>query len=168
MPGPNSPYTSLDSNQVIQRVFEESQDRLRVDAQVTATLGTVECIVSAASGDNIAITSQDGTKTLAVNTNGSINAEPAPFSSFKATQVSVGISATRLDPTPLTNRKNVKIKITLNGNVAVYIGESSGVTTATGYYLANDEWIEIPVSETQEIWAIASGDAPIAYVMEFA
>lgn len=71
--GPNSPYSKLDQNQILQRVFEEGEDRLRVDAEVTATVGTVECIIDASSGDNIAIASEDGSKFLTINPDGSIN-----------------------------------------------------------------------------------------------
>lgn len=71
--GPNAPYSRIDQNHITQRVFDENTDRLRVDAEVTATIGTIECIINASSGDNIAITSQDGTKTLLINPDGSIN-----------------------------------------------------------------------------------------------
>lgn len=71
--GPNKPYTTLDQNQIAQRTFDEINDRLRVDAEVTAVIGTVECIISAASGDNIAIADQTGANKLNVNTNGSID-----------------------------------------------------------------------------------------------
>jgi hypothetical protein len=70
--GPNAPYTNLDQNQILQRAFEENEDRLRVDAEVTATIGTIECIINAASGDNIAITNQDGTNPLQMEPDGSI------------------------------------------------------------------------------------------------
>src|ERR1035437_1989017 len=71
--GPNIPYSNLDQNQILQRVFDESQDKLRVDANIATPLGTVECIISAASGDNIAITNQDGSNPLVINTDGTIN-----------------------------------------------------------------------------------------------
>lgn len=101
MPGPNAPYTNLDSNQVIKQVYDEADDRLRVDAVVSATIGDViidaeesdiaikdrvtdnllkinsdgsidaNVVVSASGGDNIAIS--DGTDTLQVNPDGSIN-----------------------------------------------------------------------------------------------
>ena len=101
MPGPNAPYTELDSNQVIKQVYDEADDRLRVDAVVSATIGDViidaeesdiaikdrvtdnllkingdgsidaNVVVSASGGDNIAIS--DGTDTLQVNSDGSIN-----------------------------------------------------------------------------------------------
>jgi len=70
--GPNAPYTKLDQNHILQRVFEEDNDRLRVDAEVSAVIGTVECVIDAASGDNIAIANANG-NTLKVESNGSIN-----------------------------------------------------------------------------------------------
>ena len=42
MPGPNVPYSKLDYNQVIVQSFDESKDRLRVDAQVSATISDIE------------------------------------------------------------------------------------------------------------------------------
>ena len=44
--GPNAPYTGLDQNQILQRSFEESEDRLRVDAEVSAVIGEVTVIIS--------------------------------------------------------------------------------------------------------------------------
>jgi len=101
MPGPNSPYTSLSADQVLQQAFDESADRLRVDASVTASIGDIQIDaeesdiaikdrvtdnllaiendgsinanvnIDAASGDNIAIS--DGTNDLAIEADGSIN-----------------------------------------------------------------------------------------------
>ena len=36
----------LDSGQIIKRAFDESEDRIRVDAEVTATIGSVEVVIS--------------------------------------------------------------------------------------------------------------------------
>jgi hypothetical protein len=65
--------TKLDMEQVIRRAYDEPQNRLRVDAQVSATIGTVNVIIDAASGDNIAITSQTTGFSLEPNSDGSIN-----------------------------------------------------------------------------------------------
>lgn len=112
MAGPNAPYTQLDDSQVIRQAFDETTDRLRVDAEITATIGVLEVEIDAADGDNIAISDgvkdvtitsvaakngldvniintevpvelaagsevqlTDGTDTLAINANGSINVE---------------------------------------------------------------------------------------------
>lgn len=64
----NPNRTLLDSNQIFQRSFDEDTDRLRVDAEVTATLGAVECIITQTS-DSIAI--GDGTDLYTGTTIGS-------------------------------------------------------------------------------------------------
>jgi len=69
------PYTKLDMEQVIKRSFDEPNDRLRVDAEITASIADVNVIIDAASGDNIKIS--DGVDDLAINPDGSINANVA-------------------------------------------------------------------------------------------
>lgn len=61
----------LNADLVLRKAFDEDTGKLRVDAEVTATLGTVDVVIDASTGDNIAIS--DGTNTLAVNADGSIN-----------------------------------------------------------------------------------------------
>jgi hypothetical protein len=73
MSGISPPGTKLDADQVIRRVYDETENKLRVDAEVTAVIGVVEVIIDAAGGDNIAIASADGSNFLTVNPDGSIN-----------------------------------------------------------------------------------------------
>jgi hypothetical protein len=70
MAGPNSPYSQLDANQCIQQAFDETQDKLRVDASVSVTeiQGEVSVEVDAADGDNIALYNADGSKKVTVST----------------------------------------------------------------------------------------------------
>lgn len=90
--------TKLDANQVIKQTYDEANQRLKVDAQVSATIsdvriedsdgdelkvnpdgslnvniagGSLQVEIDAADGDNIAIS--DGTNTLAINPDGSLN-----------------------------------------------------------------------------------------------
>lgn len=91
--------TKLDANQVLKQAYNESDNRLRVDAAVSATISDVKISdpdgdtleinpdgslnvavtgpmaveIDAADGDNIAIS--DGTHTLNVNPDGSINTQ---------------------------------------------------------------------------------------------
>lgn len=69
--GPNAPYTRLDQNQILQRVFEEDDDQLRVNATVTATIGDV---VIDAEQSNIAIKDPVTDNVLKINSDGSIDA----------------------------------------------------------------------------------------------
>lgn len=90
--------TKLDANQVLKQAYDEPNQRLRVDATVSASIGDVTIVdpdgdalnvnpdgsinvniaggglqveISAADGDNIAIS--DGTNTAAINPDGSLN-----------------------------------------------------------------------------------------------
>lgn len=122
--GPNAPYTNLDQNQILQRAFEEGEDRLRVDAEVTAVLGTVECVISAASGDSIAIS--DGTDTLSVNPDGSINVNvvTSTAGTYKviydeATGIASGVTEILIDFSPIINTRLVQIDVS-GTNIATY------------------------------------------------
>ena len=64
------PYTQLDQNQILQRVFDEANDQLRVDATVTASIG--ELVISA-TDSNIAIKDPISGNIVKVNADGSID-----------------------------------------------------------------------------------------------
>lgn len=72
MAGTKAPLgTGLSADQTIVRAYDEANNRHRVDAQVTATIGTVDVAIDATT-DNIAIRDSDGNE-LNVNPDGSIN-----------------------------------------------------------------------------------------------
>ena len=124
--GPNIPYSNLDQNQILQRVFDESQDKLRVDANIATPLGTVECIISAASGDNIAITNQDGSNPLVINTDGSINVKieqnavpPVKIRYNEISDIASGVTTDLISFTPSIDIKVIGVNV--NGtNIATY------------------------------------------------
>ncbi len=62
------PGKFLNQENIIKKVFDETSDSLRV----TAKIGGVDVNLSAAAGDNVAIS--DGVDTLVINPDGSINA----------------------------------------------------------------------------------------------
>lgn len=72
MPGPNSPYTNLDAAQVITQAFNESEDRIRVDAEITAVIGVVEVAISA-SEDSIQSWTRDGVGNPITSTGGKLD-----------------------------------------------------------------------------------------------
>lgn len=76
----NPKFSQLDEREIFQRSFDESSDRLRVDAEVTATFGTVECVISAQSGDSIIIS--DGTNNLKVTAAGEITVKATALDSI--------------------------------------------------------------------------------------
>lgn len=78
--------SKLDPAQIIRKSYDESGNRIRVDAEINNIEVAID--VTAASGDNIAITSQDGTKTLNINPDGSINTNAGNQDAFGRTRVS--------------------------------------------------------------------------------
>lgn len=62
----------LNADIALRRSFDSSRDRLKVDAEVQATIGDVNVIIDAASGDNIAIKDSDGHE-LDIQADGTIN-----------------------------------------------------------------------------------------------
>jgi hypothetical protein len=82
-----NPFPSqLDQTQIIQQVFDDNRDALRVvidkanpifsvnaNVQVDTVNADISVDIQAAAGDNIAIASQDGNNHLIVNPDGSIN-----------------------------------------------------------------------------------------------
>jgi hypothetical protein len=106
--------TKLDANQVIKQAYDEDNQRLRVDASISASIGDVSIVdsngneldvnadgsinvnlnggslqieVSAADGDNVAIS--DGTNTVVVNPDGSLNTNITGSVSVTATDLDI-------------------------------------------------------------------------------
>jgi hypothetical protein len=110
--------SKLDADQVLRRAYDEPNNRLRVDAQVTATIGTINVVIDAASGDNIKIS--DGVDTLDINPDGSINVK---------TTINHTTSSTRLgDGTNLITSTAAGLKQGLDVNV---INQTNGSTIIT-------------------------------------
>lgn len=118
--------SKLDQEQIIKRVYDEPNDRLRVDASVSASIGDVSIIdsdgnelevnpdgsinanisgsldleINAADGDNIAIS--DGTNTLDINTDGSLNAKiTGPVQTIDNLSISGSLRVDQVSPTLL-------------------------------------------------------------------
>jgi hypothetical protein len=130
MPGPNVPYSQLDFNQVIVQSFDESKDRLRVDAQVSATISDIE-IKDPVSGYSLKINS-DGS----INTNIILSAASDSIKSW--TQDGIG--------NPIGSVSgSLNVNIPLIGNTLSLYNEItsvvSGVLTTINTYI-------VPVGKT--------------------
>ncbi len=82
--------TKLDAAQVIRRAYDESLNRIRVDAEVTAVIGTVDVIINSAT-DNIAISTPSG-NFLLINPDGSINVNSAIDQSVDSIKLGDGVN----------------------------------------------------------------------------
>lgn len=65
--------SKLDANQVLRLSYDDDKNRLRVGAEITASIADIDVHIDSASGDNISIASADGLNPMIVNPDGSIN-----------------------------------------------------------------------------------------------
>lgn len=165
----NPTPSQLDPGQIVKRAYDESTDRWRVDAAITAPSGT--SILIDATTDSIKVGNTSTGPFLNVNADGSINTTTtsvSALSTFQTTQYSVGTTAVQLAPTALTGRKAISIKAFNTAGNYVYVGNSSAVTTTSGYLLGSLDSISLDLGPAQGIWAIASAAGQTVFVMEIA
>lgn len=143
-----------DYTQGIKESYDPALERIRVDALIT-----------------------DGIDALLINSDGSINVEGVisgevtvdqnGLANIKTTQYTVGTSAVQLTPTPLANRKSLSIKAhTTSSTELVYIGNTSGVTTSTGYPLFDGDSIQIDLTDASNLYVIGTLAGQKVYVLE--
>ena len=98
---------------------------------------------------------------------GTVNANIEGLSTFQTSQFTIGTSAVQLTPTPLVGRSSMSIKAkTTSSADIIYIGNSSGVTSSTGYALFAGDSLQLDLTDAHVIWAIGSNAGQLAYVME--
>lgn len=125
--------SKLDASQVLQHAFDDSTSRLRVDTEAVIIDGAIEVAINA-ENDSIAVS--DGTNTLAINPDGSINvvdsgSSPIVFSNVdyyfnEAPSVLPGVETQIFALTATITDLNI-IKIDASGNnIAKYILKIDG------------------------------------------
>jgi hypothetical protein len=157
----NPNLSHLDQGQILNRVFDPLEDRLRTDAQSSVTIvGDIECDIDASTGDNIALASADGSKKVDVETVGGKNgldvnvlnqiaSTPIGLSTAIRTQrVTVTDVATELPPIALTNRNTISVRVI--GTATVYFGDNS-VSASDGYPKFQFEEIFMDVRDNNSV-----------------
>lgn len=125
--------TKLDSEQVLKRSYDETKNRIRVDAEVTATIGPVDVIIDAASGDSIKIS--DGVDTLLVNADGSINVVADVILSHTNDSVRLGDGTNLFTSTTIGPKTALDVNVINNvitpGTLVNTFNTASSVASAT-------------------------------------
>lgn len=111
-----------DADQVLRAVMDDDTNRLRVDATVTAVLTDIE--IRAATGDNIAITNQDGTNPLVIEADGSINTN----TTIVGGELAVEISAADGDNIAISSQDGAN-KMSVNADGSINVTDSGGSLT---------------------------------------
>jgi hypothetical protein len=118
---------------------------LAVTFDGTISIGQVE-IKGSPSGD-----------LLNVNADGSLNVNLEGLTAFQTSQYTVGLTPVQITPTPMPNRSSVGFKaVIVTTTDAIYIGNSSGVTTSTGYPLFSRDTLEMDLDAGETIYAVST------------
>lgn len=119
-----------DGFQVLRAVMDDDTNRLRVDAEVTAVVTDLE--IRASSGDNIAITNQDGTDPLVIEPDGSINTN----TTIVGGELAIEIDAADGDNIAISNQAGTN-KMEVNPDGSINITDNGGSITVDGTVTAN-------------------------------
>lgn len=94
--------SKLNSNLALRRAFDPNTDKLNVSAEVTATIGNVNVVIDATS-DNIAIKNSTTGNELAINPDGTLNANVIVDRNSDSITTFAGDESFRLDDTSTPN-----------------------------------------------------------------
>lgn len=162
----NPLITLLDPGQIVKRVYDESQDRIRVDAQVTATMSGSQEVVISQYDDSIAIgdgsnlftgTDVNAKHGLDVNVIGGVVSGEFTSSGLgkglRSQRIIVTDQPTKVPLIPLADRNGMSIRIW--GSNFVYFGNSD-VTVNEGYPKRQYEEIVLDVKDNAavELYAV--------------
>ncbi len=104
----------------------------------------------------------------AVTVSGTVTADIAGLTAFQTSQYTIGLTAIQITPTPLANRSSVSMKVVCNSNTIIYIGNSSAVTSSTGFPLFNGDSVQLDITGAQSIYAISNFASNTLFALEIA
>ena len=115
---------------------------------------TVDGTVAATQSGSWSVGLTDGTDTLAINSDGSLNVQSAEagYADWQTSAVSVTSTATQIGATPLTGR--LKCVIQNLGSQDMYIRKANTVTTSNGLLIPKGASQEIGLDDGATIWGI--------------
>lgn len=167
--------TSLSGDSVLRQVYDPPTESLKT--LITANISGAQEVIISAVDDSIKIGDGAG-HFLAVNADGSINTSGTStvtgtvnsnivgLTNFQTSQYTIGTSAVQITPTPMAGRSSMSLKVKTVGGGIVYVGNSSGVTTSTGYALFNGDSLQLDLTAAHVVYAISDGAGQTLFALE--
>lgn len=128
----------LNQEQILQRAFDEAQDKLRVDSSISINeiQGEVSVEIDAADGDNIALANADGSKKVTVTTIGSkealdVNVANLDITVSTPTIVNINIPNANTEQSYIILAGTKRISAKLRGVAELKIAYNSGTSGST-------------------------------------
>jgi len=130
--------------------------------------GSVASNVSIVQGANTATVDAGGNLhvTGSSTVSGTVSTDLNGLANFKTTKYTVGLTSVILATPALTNRSSMSFKAVCTGGAAIFIGNSAGVTTLTGYILFNGDSLQLDLTGATSPYAIADAVGQTLYVLE--
>jgi hypothetical protein len=122
--------------------------------------------VSIVEGGNTLEVNPDGSINVAGILTGNVTTDLNGLNFFQTSQYMVGLTAVQLGSTPLSNRSSLSVKVVCTLGAIIYIGPTSGVTTANGYPLFNGDSVQLDLTPAHQLWAVASAAGQLACLLE--
>lgn len=149
--GLNPKPSALDQDQIIRRVFDPDNDKLRVDATVSLEPGSLtlndvddSIAIGDGTGKHVTVTTIGAKNGLDVYIEGGVIAQGGLSIGIKTSKIVVTDVPTKLPTIPLNNRNSMSIRVW--GANTVYIGDSS-VDATTGYPKLQYEEFSIDIKD---------------------
>jgi len=145
-----------------------------ISGDVNVTQGTSPWVVSATDLDirdishvSDSIKIGDGTDFLAINADGSINAQftESGYSSWSVSTATVGASEVQLASSPLSNRLRVEIQV---GSKDLWVRHATGVSTSNGLRIPKGSSWDIALDAGASIYAISDGASADVRIAQYA
>jgi hypothetical protein len=138
------------------------------DGSVTPGTAATESLLTGAVYNSTAPSLTPGQQAaLQSDANGNLRIDLVGLPNFQTSQYTVGTLAVQITSTPLALRSCISLKALINTTTdIIYIGNSSSVTTSTGYPLFNEDSISFDITSSTTIWAIATSAGQTLCVME--
>jgi hypothetical protein len=159
--------------------IQDGGNSITVDGTVelgATTLAALESITVVASDLDIrdlthvsdSVKVGDGTDFLAINADGSINAQfiEGGYASWSVVAATVNATESQLVSSPLTGRLRVEIQNL--GNKDIWIRQATGVTTSNGLKIPKGSSYEQALDAGAQIWAIADGASADVRIAQYA
>lgn len=149
---------------------EKAEDSAHADGDIGQFILAVrqDTLASSVSADgDYAALKVDSLGALWTRISNTVSILPQAMSSMNVNSATIGVTATNLISTPLSNRRKVLVQ-NVSGNRTLYIGHNSSVSAANGVRLSAGASIEIEAGPSLDIYVVASGAGCDVRYMELA
>lgn len=132
--------------------------------------GTTDVNIHDSAGNSLTSTSGalNVSTTGSSTVTGTVTSNQAGLIDWHASQFVVGVTATQIAPSALTNRSSISLKASCDPGQGIYVGKTSSVTVNDGWEILNGETLQLDLTPAATIYAISGAANQKLFVIEVA